>query len=296
MPRQLPPLTALRTFEAAGRLMSFTRAAEELSVTQAAISHQVKSLETYLDVKLFNRRPRRLSLTAEGASLLEVITHSLDAMNEAVAALRDSDGERKTLLTLRSPPSFAAKWLAPKLKSFRRMHPAIELRIRHSNEFVHFERDEVDVAVTYGDGNWPGVTAVPVLSLDFFPVCSPHYLKGEAPLDNPNNLRHYNLLHDATLDNWSAWLTLAGAMHVDATRGTILDDTNVLIQAAIDGQGVALGSTVFVASHLHSGALVKPFEIVLQPELAYHVVCPPAHLTRKPVAAFRDWILAESSR
>ena len=295
MPRPLPPLTALRAFEAAGRLMSFTRAAEELAVTQAAISHQVKSLETYLGVKLFNRLPRQLSLTPDGASLLDAISQSFDKMSEAVAAVRARPEARKTQLTLRSPPSFAAKWLAPKLKSFRRLNPGIDLRIRHSNELASFQNDEIDVAVTYGDGNWPGVVATPVLSLDFFPICSPSYLKNEAPLDDPDNLRHYNLLHDATLDNWAAWLTLAGATMVDATRGTILDDTNVLIQAAIDRQGVALGSSVFVVDHLQSGALLKPFETVLEPALAYHVVCPQAHLAKGPVAAFRDWILAEAA-
>ncbi len=160
---------------------------------------------------------------------------------------------------------------------------------------MDFSRDDVDLAVTYGDGNWTGVVAARVLSLDFFPVCSPSYLKDEQPLDDPANLRHYNLLHDATPENWTAWLALAGVEDVEPGRGTILDDTNVLIQAAIDGQGVALGSTVFVTDHLQAGRLVRPFELVLKPSLAYHLVCPEQNLERAVVASFRNWMLSQAN-
>lgn len=296
MPRQLPPLTALRAFEAAGRNMNFTRAAAELAVTQAAVSHQIKALEDHLGVKLFNRLPRKLALTDAGEQLLVTVSRSFDDMSAAI--LKVSKSPRRSgseTLTVRSPPSFTAKWLAPKLKSFRRRQPGIDLRIRHSNESPNFSRDRIDLAFTYGDGKWPDVVAAPVLTLDFFPVCSPAYLKAERPLDDPSSLGYYNLLHDATTKNWSAWFALAGVDDVDANRGTILDDTNVLIQAAIDGQGVALGSLVFVAEHLESGRLVRPFELVLESDLAYHIVCPEEYLSRQSVNAFRNWVLAEAS-
>ena len=295
MPRHLPPLTALRAFESAGRHLSFTRAAEELAVTQAAISHQIKALETRLGVKLFNRLPRKLTLTEPGAELLLAISRSFDDMSDAVEKLTGRRNAGGAVLTLRSPPSFAAKWLAPKLKSFRRLHPDIKLQIRHSNEFVDFAAEEIDLAISYGDGSWPDVVSAPVLSLDFFPVCSPDYVKEDRPLDDPKNLRFYNLLHDATTKNWRAWLDLAGAEDMDAERGTILDDTNVLIQAAVDGQGIALGSLVFVEERLKSGKLIRPFELTLESDLAYHVVCPEEHLSSKPVADFRSWILAEAA-
>ena len=237
-----------------------------------------------------------LSLTDAGAELLHALSESLDDMATAVEKVsRRSRASPKTL-TLRSPPSFAARWLAPKLKSFRKKHPGIDLRIRHSNEPVDFSSDNIDLAVTYGDGSWPNVVAVPVLRLDFFPVCSPDYIKSDRPLDEPDNLRHYNLLHDATMENWEAWLSLAGLDDIDWNRGTILDDTNVLIQAAIDGQGVALGSSVFVSEHLQAARLLKPFDIVLEPELAYHLVCPEVHLQREAVTAFRDWALLQANR
>lgn len=295
MPRQLPSLTALRAFESAGRHLSFTRAAEELSVTQAAISHQIKSLETRLGVKLFNRLPRKLTLTAPGVELQRAISRSFDDMSAAIDKLARESSQQPAVLNLRSPPSFAAKWLAPKLTSFRRRHPGIKLQIRHSNEITDFRKDSIDIAVTYGDGAWPDVASAPVLSLDFFPVCSPDYVKPEWPLDDAENLRHYNLLHDATTDNWKAWLQLAGVSDIDADRGTILDDTNVLIQAAMDGQGIALGSSVFITERLASGKLLRPFELAYEPELAYHVVCPVSHLSRESVVAFRDWILAEAA-
>ena len=146
----------------------------------------------------------------------------------------------------------------------------------------------IDVAVTYGNGDWPDVVADPVLSLDFFPVCCPAYMDGESALTDPADLRNYTLLHDADYKNWSDWLSLAGLDDIDPERGTIMDDTNVLTQAAIDGLGVALGSTSFVKDHLESGRLVKPFELTLEHEFAYFVVCPQEHLNEPTVRAFKE--------
>ena len=289
MPRRLPPLNSLRSFEAAGRHLSFTRAAFELAVTQAAISHQVKALEEHLGVHLFKRLPRQLMLTMAGETLLPVVSDSLDVISSTVTAIRQDSGIEK--LSVRLAPSFAAKWLSPKLKTFHDEQPNVDLVLNHSNAAVDFRQSDIDIAITYGKGDWPDVISDPVLSIDFFPVCSPDYLRSEYPLSDIDNLRHYTLLHDASYENWAAWLELAGIDDVDPRHGPILDDTNVLIQAAIDGQGIALGSTIFVADHLENNRLIRPFDLVLENEYAYYVVCPEEHLNRPAVKAFRSWVL-----
>lgn len=292
MARRLPPLTSLRAFEAAGRHLSFTKAAAELTVTQAAISHQVKTLEQHLGIPLFNRLPRRLVLTEAGKSFLPAVRESFDRIDRAAAEIRQETSG--TVLTVRLAPSFAAKWLSPRLEHFRQRHPDVDLRLKHSNEPADFAHGDIDVAVTYGKGDWPDVVADPVLSLDFFPVCCPAYMQGDEPLTSPDKLRHYTLLHDADYQNWSDWLIQAGLDEIDPKRGTVMDDTNVLTQAAIDGLGVALGSSSFVEDHLESGRLVKPFDLVLHSDFAYYVVCPKEHLERSEVRAFKDWLLTQA--
>ena len=292
MPRQLPPLTSLKAFEAAGRHLNVTRAAEELGVTQAAISQQIKGLEEHLNTQLFRRVPRGLRLTNAGSRLLTSVSHALNDIRQAVADINtDANGP----LAVRLPPTFAAKWLSPRLKAFRQLHPEVDLRINHSNTPVDFSREDIDLAVTYGDGSWPGVDARPLLSVDFFPACSPDYLRNSAPLTDPLNLVHYNLLHDASYDNWESWLALAGLAGIDARRGTVLDDTNVLIQAAIDGQGIAMCSSAFVSKHLQNGRLTKIFDLVLENEHAYYIVCPESHLRRARVLAFQNWLIDQAS-
>ena len=293
MPRRLPPLTSLRAFEAAGRHLSFTLAAAELTVTQAAISHQVKALEENLGTALFLRLPRQLELTAAGKGLLPVVRSAFNDISESVATLRDQISTAP--VTVRLAPSFAAKWLSPRLEGFRRRFPLIDLSLTHSNDAVDFAHQPIDLAVTYGNGDWPGVVADKVLSIDFFPVCAPAFLEGKYPLTTIDNLRHHTLLHDADKTNWADWLTLASVDDIDPSRGTVLDDTNVLIQAAMDGLGIALGSTHFVADRLASGRLVRPFDTVLHREGAYYIVCPAEHLERKEVRAFRDWLLEQSN-
>lgn len=289
MARRLPPLNSLKCFEAAGRLLSFTAAAKELNVTQAAISHQIKVIENFLGVALFERYPRRLALTEQGRSLLPEVIEAFDQVSIAVAAI--DKVQFSNVLSVRLAPSFAAKWLSPRLKYFWLQYPEIDLRLYHAHAAVDFEREEIDIAVTYGRGDWPGVVVEKLLSLDFFPVCSPSFLHNDKPLDRIENLRYYALLHDADYECWSDWLKLAGVDDIDARRGTVIDDTNVLIQAALDGQGVALGSTTFVDDLLESGRLIKPFDISLVNEFAYYVVYPQSHLQNPAVRAFKDWLL-----
>lgn len=291
MARKLPPLNSLRAFEAAARHLSFTRAANELFVTQAAISHQVKGLEDYLGYSLFIRLPRNLTLTAKGAALMPVLADAFDDMANAVVSLKQE--KVGSLLNVRLAPSFAAKWLSPRLKEFWELYPEIDLCLFHAHKPVDFEREDIDLAVTYGRGDWEGVESTPIIKLDFFPVASPAWLAQNAPLVNPAQLLDVPLLHDAGPYAWNEWLRQAGVKGINNKRGTTIDDTNVLIQAAIDGQGVALGSTPFVEDHLKAGRLVMVFNQVLMSDHAYHVVCPKAHLQRADVRAFKDWLLAQ---
>ncbi len=289
MARRLPPLNSLKCFEAAGRLLSFTRAGKELNVTQAAVSHQIKVIEEDLGVSLFIRYPRRLALTEQGKALLPEVMEAFDKVSSAVAAL--SKVQTSNTISVRLAPSFAAKWLSPRLKYFWLQYPEIDLCLYHAHPAVDFDREEIDIAVTYGKGDWPGVVADPLLSLDFFPVCPPSFMDNDKPLTQLDNLRYYTLLHDANFECWNDWLKLAGVEDINANKGTIIDDTNVLIQATVDGQGVALGSMTFVGDLLESGRLVRPFDISLNNDFAYYVVCPSAHLKNPAVKAFKDWLL-----
>lgn len=291
MARRLPPLNSLKCFEAAGRLLSFTGAARELNVTQAAISHQIKVIEQFLGVSLFERYPRRLALTEQGKQLLPEVTEAFDRITSAIGALEQE--QFSNMISVRLGPSFAARWLSPRLKYFWLQYPEIDLCLFHAaNAPTDFEREEIDIAVTYGKGDWSGVVADRLLSLDFFPICTPAFLHNDKPLSEIENLRYYTLLHDADYENWRDWLRLANLDDINAEKGTIIDDTNVLIQAAIDGQGIALGSTPFVQDLLDSGRLVKPFELDLVNDFAYYVVCPESHLKNPAVRAFKEWLLS----
>ena len=292
MNRRIPPLNSLRSFEAAGRHWSFTRAAEELCVTQAAISHQVRALEENLGVILFKRLPRKLVMTAAGYALLPEITASLDRIESAVHEVKQREGVKEQGLSIRVAPSFASTWLSPRLKDFWQKYPDINLRLYHSHLPVEFGQTEIDLGLTYGDGRWKEVEAYPLLKLGFFPVCSPDLL-GDEELDLPRFLSSYNLLHDADYRCWKSWLDEANIQGVNAYRGQLIDDTNVLIRAAIDGQGIALGSEVFAAEYLESGQLVRLSDVTLFNDEAYFLVCPEVHLKREPVAIFKQWILSQ---
>ena len=293
MSRRLPPLTSLRTFEAAGRNLSFTKAAQELTVTQAAVSHQIKALEEHLNVDLFVRLPRRLELTKAGKVLLPVVSDAFNRIANSVARLEPTVAS--SALTVRLAPTFAAKWLSPRLESFRRQHSQIDLSLTLGNDPVDFRRQAIDIAITYGKGDWRGVVAERLLSIDFFPVCAPDFVRDDQPLNSPADLTYYTLLHDTGHDSWGNWLELAGVSDIPVSKGTVVDDTNVLIQAAIDGLGIALGSTLFVADHLAAGRLIRPFDTIMQSDYAYYVVSTKQHLKRGEVAEFKAWLLAQST-
>lgn len=297
--RRLPPLNGLRAFEAAARSLSFTKAAEELNVTPAAVSQQVKSLEEYFGVALFKRLTRALMLTDSGQLVLPMLQEGFDKLAEADRILRNRRDDR--ILTVSVAPSFGAKWLVPRLDRFRRAHPDYDIRIDATDAKADFKRDNVDIAMRYGLGEYPGLVSECLLTEVGVPVCSPRLLEGEHPLRTPEDLRHHTLLHiqwkmesDAA-PNWRMWLKAAGVDDIDPDRGPQFSLESMTIQAAIDGQGVALISTALIEKDIAAGHLVRPFaeEIIQQTKFCYFLVYPESHLQYPKVAAFRDWVQTE---
>ena len=291
MSRSLPPLNSLRAYECAARHMSFSLASRELNVTPAAVSHQVKVLESHLGLPLFTRLTRKLRLTEAGERLLPEISEAFARIRTAVSTIDPVITNDR--LTLRLGPSLAARWLSPRLHLFWQQFPAIDLCLYHSNSPVNFDREDIDLAITYGSGIWTGVIASRLLDIDYFPVCSPKLLGTESASATPGLLLNQTLLHDAHYDGWEAWLRQSNMSQINARRGIIIDDTNVLIQAALDGQGIALCSTLFVQEYLDAGRLVRLFESNLKSDMAYYIVCPKAHLQRPAVQDIKAWLLSQ---
>lgn len=291
--RRLPPLNALRAFESAARHLSYTRAADELHVTQAAVSHQVKALEEWLGLPLFRRDGRRVSLTEAGQRLFPAVRDGLDTMHRTIANLTDPNRQRR--LTVTTTDSFAAAWLVPRLRRFRDRHPDIDIRVATADEVVDIARADIDVAIRTGNGNWRGLHVERLMKEDLSPVCSPRLLQDGPPLERPEDLRHHTLLHDTMEVDWSTWLRASGVEGVDATRGPHFEHSYLVLQAAMAGEGVALGRTALVAEDLRSGRLVRPFELTLPLSYAYYFVCLPDSLNRLRVRAFRDWLFEEAA-
>ena len=295
MSRRLPPLNALRAFEAAARHLSFTRAAEELNVTQAAISHHVKALEDQLGMALFRRLNRALMLTDEGQTLFPSVRDALDILAEAAERLRTRDSGGP--LTVSTLPSFAAKWLVPRMSRFQDRHPEIELRIAAAERLIDFARDDVDVAVRFGPGGWPGLRAERIVDEAVTPVCCPALAER---LRAPADLAGVTLLHEEKLPrdpmpDWAAWLAAAGVTGIDASRGPRFRHTHMILQTAMDGHGVALSGQVLVADDIAAGRLVAPFALRLTSPFAYYLVCPSATAGRPKIRAFWEWVKEETA-
>jgi LysR family glycine cleavage system transcriptional activator len=289
MPRRLPQLNALKAFEAAARHVSFTRAAEELCVTQGAVSHQVKALEAELGIKLFNRDRQGLIITEAGRDYLAVVRDAFDriAMESERLVQRQGSG----MLTVSTSPDFAAKWLVHRLGRFVEAHPAIDLRISATMHHVDFAREDVDIAVRHGDGEWPGLHVTRLCAEHLFAVCSPALARG---LARPSDILKLPLLHLDDRTAWSAWFDAAGIAGVKAVHGPILNRASMLIDAAADGQGVALARTALAAWDLTHKRLVRPFSIALPLAKSYWIVCPKATANLPKLVAFCDWLLAQA--
>ena len=292
--RRLPPLNALRAFEAAARHLSFTKAAGELSVTQAAVSHQVKALERRLNVQLFQRANRALALTAAGNAYYPALKKIFDGLHDATQRLVDR--KLRPTITVSVIPSFASKWLVPRLGRFRERHPDYDVLLAPSEMLVDFVRDNVDIGIRFGRGRYPGLHVERLLEEEIFPVCSPALLADVGPIASPRDLERYTLLHDDDHEGWRTWLAAAGETTLDPERGPIFTDSSMLVQAAVEGQGVALARGAIAEHDLATGRLVRLFDLTLGSEIAYYVVCPPETAATGKIAAFRAWLKDEASR
>lgn len=299
MSRRLPPLNSLRVFEAAARHLSITKAADELSVTPAAVSHQVKTLEDHLGVPLFHRVNRNLLLTDAGQACLPGIREGFERLTAAIQEI-DNLGDGG-ILSVSVAPSFAAKWLLPRLDSFSLQHPDIDVRVSASMHLMDFERDNVDLAIRYGGGRYPNLAVERLLKEEVFPVCSPRLLEGDQPLSSPDALRRHTLLHDDSPEDdlscptWPMWLKAAGIAEVDGARGPRFNQSSLVLEAAVLGRGVAMAKARLAAADLEEGRLVKPFKGAMPVDFAYYIVCPEAKLRLRKVSVFRDWLREQAA-
>lgn len=309
MSKPLPSLKALRAFESTARHLSFNKAAKELYVTTAAVSQQVKSLEDQLGIILFHRLSRGLELTEAGLAGLPQLQKAFCLLTKGVAQIRGS--QTQDLLTIESAPAFAAKWLLPRLKTFYARHPEIDLRIagslrqldsgQHKNSLQEqFQIDEIDIAIRFGNGNYPGCQVDSLFEVSVMPLCSPTLVDGEHPLQAPSDLRFHTLLHDDTpwagRPAWRDWFAAAKITELNAERGMRFNSVQLTLQAAMDGQGIALSSAALAADDISAGYLVAPFDIQLPLDNAYYLVTMQDDADLPQIAAFRQWIVDEAEQ
>ncbi|HTT41709.1 MAG TPA: transcriptional regulator GcvA [Steroidobacteraceae bacterium] len=295
MTRRLPPLNALVVFETAARHLSFTRAADSLHVTQAAVSHQIKALEEWLGATLFHRlgRGHGLVLTEAGRHYLPRVRAAFDIIRESTAAI---DTARKRVLAVKTLDSFGYHWLVPRLRGYSQRFPNVDVRLVSSDlEDDALSKGAVDLDIRYGDGDWADVESVRFLTETVFPVCSPSIITVTTPLRTLEDLRHHTLLHDVMVTDWRGWLESAGISGIDAERGPGFNHSHLVTQAAIHGAGVALGRSALVVDALRRGELVRPFSLSIPSRYSYFVVCSRGAVRDPVVAGFRDWLIAEGA-
>ena len=297
MPRPIYPLNALRAFEASARHLSFVKAADELSVTPAAVSHQVKKLEEFLGFPLFRRQSRGLLLVESGQSLLSELSEVFLQLDKAMERVIDHDS--RGTLTLSVAPTFAVMWLIPRLQQFYALYPDIDVRISTGLGLIDFQRDDFDAAIRLGSGQWFGLETIKLFEESVSPMCSPRLLEGPDAMRSPDDLRNQVLLHNHSMDydpdapTWEKWLEAAGATGVDASRGTHFSLPDHGLQAAIDGAGVVLGWRFLSAKDIAAGRVVEPFDLTLPLGSSFFLVYPEAHSLRPNIVAFRDWLIQE---
>jgi len=296
--RRLPPLNALRAFEAAARHLNFSRAADELAVTPGAVSQQIQNLEDYVGAALFKRTPKGLLLTDAAQTALPALREAFDRLAEAASLLTAAvDGRR---LTVSVAPSFAAKWLVPRLGLFEAAHPQVDVWLSADMEVVDFALGEIDLAIRYGAGRYPGLEVVKLMSETVIPVAGPDYLEAN-PVRAPADLAHHVLLHDGSPDaddscpDWSMWLAARQIKGVDGTRGPRFNQSSLVIEAAAAGRGVALAKRALAQADLDSGRLVAPLQDATAVDFAYFVVHPKAKGRLPQVKAFVSWITAQAA-
>jgi LysR family transcriptional regulator, glycine cleavage system transcriptional activator len=294
--RHLPPLNALRAFEAAARHESFSAAADELHVTHGAISHQVKALEAWLGTPLFERRTRAVRLTEAASAYLPAIEGAFNQINSATAGLTRAAGS--TPLHVTTTSAFAVRWLAPRLGRLWRDHPNMDLRLHEMPWMADMEpgRAEADLVVRIGPVSRPGLVSLPLMPGTVTPMCSPGLLADGPPLQHPEDLLAYGLLHSYAYAPWQDWFRRAGVLDADVAHGPIFDDTNLAYSAALAGQGVGLLHTALTVDETAAGQLVRPFDAEPVDDMGYYVVFASASANDARVTAFRDWLIAAAGR
>jgi LysR family glycine cleavage system transcriptional activator len=291
----LPSVTALRAFEVAARRLNFTRTAGELNLTQGAVSHQIRELETRLGVALFERRGRGLELSAAGERYLPFVEDALERLRAGGRALQPDRPD--TALTVSLSPPFAAKWLVPRLGAFLATHPDLDLRISAAMQHVSFVGDGIDMAIRHGNGDWPELDVTRLWTEEIFPVCSPALLANGPPLRNLADLAEHVLIHDRSRTGWASWLDNVGAetSNIDLDRGPGFNETSLVIDAAVAAQGVALSRSALAAGDLAAGRLVQPLKETQPAPFAYWIVCPKANADQPNIIRFRNWLLEEAA-
>jgi LysR family glycine cleavage system transcriptional activator len=292
MARKLPSPIALRAFESAARHLSFTRAADDLNVTQAAVSHQIKLLESELGFPLFIRLTRRLMLTHEGQTLYSSVYEAFNKIEETLDKIDSGHGEQ--VLNVSLTPYFSSKWLTIRLSRFWSLHPNIDLRLHHTANPGSFDQNDIDLAITWGLDDWPNLDSKQLIRSRVIPVCSPSLISSTNPLSSVEDLANHMLLHENDYTLWTLWFERAGVKDITFNRGSTMDDSNVLLQAAIDGQGVALGSDILCKDDIKFGRLTIPFDPSLSIPYSYYIVYKPGSLKRPKVNAFYEWLLEET--
>lgn len=293
--RKLPPLNALRAFEAAGRHLSFSRAADELAVTPGAISQQMRILEDWLGAPLFRRDPKGLSLTEAGQAALPHMREGFDRLAAGVRLMKTSDGPCR--VTVSVAPSFASKWLVPRLDRFQEKHPQLDVYVHADMNLIDFADDDVDVAIRFGPGGYDGLISERLMSETIVPVCAPGLINGEPPLKQPDDLKNQTLIHDDSnrdgVATWAMWLRAAG-VDCDGNRGPRFNQSSLVLEAAVAGKGVALARYALAVADLEAARLVIPFNYETPTDFAYWVVYPEAKAALPEVASFIEWLKAEA--
>jgi len=291
MAKRLPPLNALKAFESAARNLSFTKAADELFVTQAAVSHQIKTLESFLSTKLFLRKNRSLLLTEEGQAyfmdLRDIFSHLQDATDRVLAM------GAKGAITVATPPSYASQWLVPKISQFTLAHPSIDVRIKAIDLDEGFLDETVDIAVYYGRGHWPSLSSVKLHAEYLTPMCSPLLFNSNKPLNTLSDLKHHVLLHDGNRAAWKTWLKKFGISNINVNQGPMFSHTMLVLQAASLGQGIALSTPVLAKADVDAGRLICPFEERIESKDAFYLVCHQTQSQNPKIQMFRDWMLSQ---
>ncbi len=286
------PLTALRTFEAAARRLSFKEAAVELHVSATTVSNQIRHLEREWGCLLFVRKTRQVVLTDAGRSLARVVSRAFEDIRTEVEAHVST--LRRTV-TLAVGPIFGTRWLIPRLSKFYRLHPKIELVLLHSPRITSVEHLNSAIAIDWGVGDWKGLETKEIVRVVYEPVVSPALLAERGPIDSPEDLLRFPIIHQNDRSEWYNWLRLAGYPNIRFAQETTILDTNVVTQAAIDGGGVALGAFPFINSDVESGKLIRPFDIKLQPTRSYFMLTRPGARATAEVRAVCEWIEAEAA-